>query len=89
MYVKLNSSPGSTDFPTAQEDNANGGNPGGSSGRARQALNADTIRKEVHAAFRRGGRKAIDAVMKQGASFRVSRPSQASQAQGQDQGRCG
>jgi hypothetical protein len=31
---------------------------------ARQALNADTIR-EMHLAFRRGGRKAIDKVMKQ------------------------
>jgi hypothetical protein len=39
------------------------GNPGGSPGRARQALNADTI-KEMHWAFRRGGRKAIDKVMR-------------------------
>jgi len=39
-------------------------NPGGSPGRARQALNSDTI-KEMHAAFRQGGRKAIDKVMKQ------------------------
>lgn len=39
------------------------GNPGGSPGRARQALNADTIR-EMHLAFNRGGRKAIDMVMK-------------------------
>ena len=36
----------------------------GSPGRARQALNSDTI-KEMHAAFRQGGRKAIDKVMKQ------------------------
>ena len=40
------------------------GNPGGGSGRARQALNTDTIR-EMHAAFLRGGRTAIDKVMKQ------------------------
>lgn len=39
------------------------GNPGGAPGRARQALNADTIR-EMHLAFTRGGRKAIDKVMK-------------------------
>ena len=32
--------------------------------RSRHALNADTIR-EMHAAFRRGGRAAIDKVMKQ------------------------
>ena len=32
--------------------------------RSRHALNADTIR-EMHAAFRRGGREAIDQVMKQ------------------------
>jgi hypothetical protein len=39
------------------------GNPGGSPDRARKALNADTIR-ELHLAFQRGGRKAIDKVMK-------------------------
>jgi hypothetical protein len=39
------------------------GNPGGSS-RARRDLNADTIR-EMHRAFREGGREAIDKVMKQ------------------------
>jgi hypothetical protein len=39
------------------------GNPGGSPDRARKALNSDTI-KEMHAAFRAGGRKAIDKVMK-------------------------
>ena len=38
------------------------GNPGGSS-RARRDLNADTIR-EMHRAFREGGRAAIDKVMK-------------------------
>ena len=38
------------------------GNPGGSS-RARRDLNADTIR-EMHAAFRQGGREAIDKVMR-------------------------
>src|SRR5262245_22433134 len=32
--------------------------------RSRHALNSDTIR-EMHAAFRRGGRAAIDKVMKQ------------------------
>ena len=40
------------------------GNPGGGPGRARQALNADTIR-EMHWAFRKGGRKAILKVMSQ------------------------
>jgi hypothetical protein len=40
------------------------GNPGGSPGRARQALNNATI-EEMHWAFRRGGRKAIDRVMKE------------------------
>ena len=39
------------------------GNPGGSS-RVRRDLNADTIR-EMHRAFREGGRAAIDKVMKQ------------------------
>ena len=39
------------------------GNPGGSS-RARRDLNADTIR-EMHRAFRDGGRAAIDKVIKQ------------------------
>jgi hypothetical protein len=38
------------------------GNPGGSS-RARRDLNADTTR-EMHAAFRQGGREAIDKVMR-------------------------
>jgi hypothetical protein len=39
------------------------GNPGGSPDRARKALNAETI-AELHKAFRRGGAKAIDKVMK-------------------------
>src|SRR5262249_19182293 len=39
------------------------GHPGGNRHRARQELNEATIR-ELHAAFRRGGRKAIDQVMK-------------------------
>ena len=40
------------------------GNASGNVHRSRHALNADTIR-EMHAAFRRGGRAAIDKVMKQ------------------------
>jgi hypothetical protein len=40
------------------------GNPGGGPGRARQALNADTVR-EMHAAFRKGGKKVIEKVMKE------------------------
>ena len=40
------------------------GNPLGGASRARKELNADTIR-EMHAAFRAGGREAIDKVMKQ------------------------
>ena len=39
------------------------GNAAGNVHRARHALNADTIR-EMHAAFRRGGRKAIEKVMR-------------------------
>src|SRR5262245_16340250 len=39
------------------------GNLGGNAQRSRHALNADTIR-EMHAAFRRGGRKAIEKVMR-------------------------
>ncbi|HKF09700.1 MAG TPA: hypothetical protein VKB89_13435 [Xanthobacteraceae bacterium] len=39
------------------------GNLGGNAQRSRHALNADTIR-EMHAAFRRGGRKAIETVMR-------------------------
>lgn len=38
------------------------GQPGGDAGRARKALNLATIR-EMHLAFQRGGRKAIDKVM--------------------------
>jgi hypothetical protein len=40
------------------------GNPAGGASRARRELNADTIR-EMHRAFREGGRAAIDKVMKQ------------------------
>jgi hypothetical protein len=40
------------------------GNATGNVHRSRHALNSDTIR-EMHAAFRRGGRAAIDKVMKQ------------------------
>jgi hypothetical protein len=40
------------------------GNLTGNVHRSRHALNSDTIR-EMHAAFRRGGRAAIDKVMKQ------------------------
>jgi hypothetical protein len=40
------------------------GNLGGNAQRSRHALNSDTFR-EMHAAFRRGGRAAIDKVMKQ------------------------
>ena len=39
------------------------GNTGGAGGRARRELNNDTIR-EMHAAFRRCGRAAIDKVMR-------------------------
>ena len=39
------------------------GNASGNVHRSRHALNADTIR-EMHAAFRRGGREAINKVMK-------------------------
>src|SRR5438309_5783562 len=39
------------------------GNTDGAGGRARRELNADTIR-EMHRAFREGGRKAIDKVMR-------------------------
>ena len=39
------------------------GNASGNVHRSRHALNSDTIR-EMHAAFRRGGRAAIDKVMK-------------------------
>src|SRR6476660_5572702 len=39
------------------------GNANGNVHRSRHALNADTIR-EMHAAFRQGGREAIDKVMR-------------------------
>ena len=39
------------------------GNRAGNVHRSRHALNADTIR-EMHAAFRQGGREAIDKVMR-------------------------
>lgn len=39
------------------------GSPGGDAGRARKALNTATIR-EMHLAFDRGGRQAIEKVMK-------------------------
>ena len=53
---------GPTPPPPFMEGKNQLGNPGGSS-RARRDLNADTIR-EMHRAFREGGRAAIDKVMK-------------------------
>src|SRR6516165_8770830 len=50
--------------PNGQFAKGSSGNLGGNAQRTRHALNADTIR-EMHAAFRRGGRAAIDKVMKQ------------------------
>ena len=50
--------------PNGQFAKGSSGNLGGNAQRSRHALNADTIR-EMHLAFRRGGRKAIDEVMKQ------------------------
>jgi hypothetical protein len=50
--------------PNGQFAEGVSGNLGGNAHRSRHALNADTIR-EMHAAFRRGGRAAIDKVMKQ------------------------
>jgi hypothetical protein len=50
--------------PNGQFAKGVSGNLGGNAQRSRHALNADTIR-EMHLAFRRGGRKAIDKVMKQ------------------------
>jgi hypothetical protein len=50
--------------PNGQFAKGVSGNLGGNAQRTRHALNADTIR-EMHLAFRRGGRKAIDKVMKQ------------------------
>jgi hypothetical protein len=49
--------------PNGQFAKGVSGNLGGNAQRSRHALNADTIR-EMHLAFRRGGRKAIDRVMK-------------------------
>jgi len=49
--------------PNGQFAKGSSGNLGGNVHRARHALNADTIR-EMHAAFRRGGRKAIERVMR-------------------------
>jgi len=49
--------------PNGQFAKGSSGNPGGNAQRSRHALNADTIR-EMHAAFRRGGRKAVDQVMR-------------------------
>ena len=60
----------STASPYKPKRNAKGqllpgysGNPTGDAGRARRLLNIDTI-KELHLAFNRGGREAIDKVMK-------------------------
>src|SRR5260370_11394670 len=52
--------PGRGDFLVS---NFHPGNLSGNVHRSRHALNADTIR-EMHAAFRRGGRKAIETVMR-------------------------
>jgi hypothetical protein len=50
--------------PNGQFAKGVSGNLGGNAQRSRHALNADTIR-EMHLAFQRGGRAAIDKVMKQ------------------------
>jgi hypothetical protein len=50
--------------PNGQFAKGVSGNLGGNAHRSRHALNADTIR-EMHLAFQRGGRAAIDKVMKQ------------------------
>ena len=50
--------------PNGQFAKGVSGNLGGNAQRSRHALNADTIR-EMHLAFRRGGRAAINKVMKQ------------------------
>ena len=50
--------------PNGQFAKGVSGNLGGNAQRSRHALNADTIR-EMHLAFTRGGRKAIEKVMKQ------------------------
>ena len=49
--------------PNGQFEKGSSGNLGGNAQRSRHALNADTIR-EMHAAFREGGREAIDKVMR-------------------------
>src|SRR5262249_36902773 len=49
--------------PNGQFAEGSSGNLGGNAQRSRHALNADTIR-EMHAAFRQGGREAIDKVMR-------------------------
>jgi hypothetical protein len=49
--------------PNGQFEKGSSGNLGGNAQRSRHALNADTVR-EMHAAFREGGREAIDKVMK-------------------------
>src|SRR6516164_7953366 len=49
--------------PNGQFAKGVSGNLGGNAQRSRRALNADTIR-EMHLAFRRGGRKAIEKVMR-------------------------
>jgi hypothetical protein len=49
--------------PNGQFAKGSSGNLGGNAHRSRHALNADTIR-EMHAAFRQGGREAIDKVMR-------------------------
>jgi hypothetical protein len=49
--------------PNGQFAKGSSGNLGGNAQRSRHALNADTIR-EMHLAFQRGGRAAINTVMK-------------------------
>src|SRR5262245_17038380 len=49
--------------PNGQFAKGSSGNRGGNVHRSRHALNADTIR-EMHAAFRQGGREAIEKVMR-------------------------
>jgi len=49
--------------PNGQFAKGSSGTLGGNAQRSRHALNADTIR-EMHLAFRRGGRKAIETVMR-------------------------
>ena len=49
--------------PNGQFAKGSSGNPGGNAQRSRHALNADTIR-EMHEAFRKGGRQAVDKVMR-------------------------